>query len=432
MKIMCVDKSNYKEVIAGLMNRSEESFKEVDEEVEKIINDVRKNGDKALLKYTEKFDGVALDNIRVPEYEILEAVQAVGEEFISILEEARDNIWDFHSKQLQNSWSNYKSQGIVLGQLINPIERVGIYVPGGKAAYPSTVLMDSIPAKVAGVKSIAMATPPMKDGRINPYILAAARVCGVEEIYMAGGAQSIAALAYGTETISPVYKIVGPGNIYVARAKRRVFGTVAIDMIAGPSEICVVADEKANADFIAADLLSQAEHDEMAASILVTNSMELAGTVEKKVYEQMRKLSKSDIMEKSINGQGAIFVVEDLDTAFELVNEIAPEHLELMIENPFEHIAKIKNAGAIFLGAYSPEPLGDYFAGPNHTLPTSGTARFSSPLGVDDFIKKSSLIYYSSGELMKVKDKIIKFAENEGLTAHANSIKVRFKDEEFN
>lgn len=432
MKIMCVDKSNYKEVIAGLMNRSEESFKEVDEEVEKIINDVRKNGDKALLKYTEKFDGVALDNIRVPEYEILEAVQAVGEEFISILEEARDNIWDFHSKQLQNSWSNYKSQGIVLGQLINPIERVGIYVPGGKAAYPSTVLMDSIPAKVAGVKSIAMATPPMKDGRINPYILAAARVCGVEEIYRAGGAQSIAALAYGTETISPVYKIVGPGNIYVARAKRRVFGTVAIDMIAGPSEICVVADEKANADFIAADLLSQAEHDEMAASILVTNSIELAGTVEKKVYEQMRKLSKSDIMEKSINGQGAIFVVEDLDTAFELVNEIAPEHLELMIENPFEHIAKIKNAGAIFLGAYSPEPLGDYFAGPNHTLPTSGTARFSSPLGVDDFIKKSSLIYYSSGELMKVKDKIIKFAENEGLTAHANSIKVRFKDEEFN
>lgn len=425
MKIYNIDDSNYIDMIKSVLKRNEESFSQIDKEVEEIISHVIKRGDEALKEYTEKFDGVKLALLKVQPNEIDEAISIVGDDFIDILKEARDNIWDYHSKQLRKSWSYNKADGIMLGQIVTPIQRAGIYVPGGKAAYPSTVLMDSIPAKVAGVKSIAMVTPPMKNGKINPYILAAARVCGIDEIYRVGGAQAIAALAYGTQTIKGVNKIVGPGNIYVARAKRRVFGNVAIDMIAGPSEICIIADEKANVRFIAADLLSQAEHDEMAAAILVTTSNDIAARVEKEVTRQMKELSRNEIMEKSINNQGAIFIADSIDTAFKLVNEIAPEHLEIMLDNPLEFVPRVQNAGAIFLGEYSPEPLGDYFAGPNHTLPTSGTAKFSSPLGVDDFIKKSSLIYYEKNEFMSVKDKIIKFAENEGLTAHANSINVR-------
>jgi histidinol dehydrogenase len=426
MRVVKIDEGNYFEVTKNILKRDTESFIKIDEAVDEIISNVIKNGDNALKEYTEKYDGVLLDSIEVQTEEIDEAFERVGSDFVNILEEARANIWDYHSRQLRESWTYNKGPGIMLGQLVSPIQRVGIYVPGGKAAYPSTVLMDSIPANVAGVKSIAMVTPPMKDGKVNPYILAAARVCGIDEIYKVGGAQAIAALAYGTETIKGVYKIVGPGNVYVARAKRKVFGTVAIDMIAGPSEICIVADEKANPKFIAADLLSQAEHDEMAAAILVTTSYELALEVEKEVNRQIKTLSRTEIMEKSINNQGVIFIVNNIEFAFNLVNEIAPEHLELMLDNPLEYVSKVQNAGAIFLGQYSPEPLGDYFAGPNHTLPTSGTAKFSSPLGVDDFIKKSSLIYYEKNELLSVKDKIVKFAENEGLTAHANSIKVRY------
>lgn len=426
MRVVNIDESNYQEAVKKVLKRNEESFSLIDMAVENIISEVKDKGDDALRSFTERFDGAQLDEIRVQADEINEALIMVGNDFIQILEEAKRNIWDYHSKQLRESWTYNKNPGIVLGQIINPIERVGIYVPGGKAAYPSTVLMDSIPAKVAGVKSIAMVTPPMKDGKVNPYILAASSICGIDEIYKVGGAQAIAALAYGTETIKGVNKIVGPGNAYVARAKRRVFGTVAIDMIAGPSEICILADENSNTKFIAADLLSQAEHDEMAAAILVTTSKKIADKVSDEVMEQMKALSRTEIMEKSINNQGAIFVVNNVDTAFKLVNEIAPEHLEIMLEDPIKYVPRVQNAGAIFLGQYSPEPLGDYFAGPNHTLPTSGTAKFSSPLGVDDFIKKSSLIYYQKNELLEVKDKIVKFAENEGLTAHANSIKVRY------
>jgi histidinol dehydrogenase len=426
MRIINVDKNNYKDIIKDNLKRDEESYVDIDEIVEKIVNDVRKNGDKALIDYTEEFDGILIDSIKVTSQEIDEALNEVGEEFINILKEAKENIWNYHSKQLQNSWMWNKSEGIILGQLINPIDRVGVYVPGGKAAYPSTVLMDVLPAKVAGVNSIAMVTPPAKDGRVNPYILAAASICEIDEIYKVGGAQAIAALAFGTESIEKVSKIVGPGNIFVARAKRRVFGTVAIDMIAGPSEICIIAEEGANPKFIAADLLSQAEHDELAASMLITTSKNLAESVGREVGLQMDMLSRNEIIEKSIENQGTIFVVKDIDTAFALSNEIAPEHLELMLDNPFEYISRVKNAGAVFLGSYSPEPLGDYFAGPNHTLPTSGTAKFSSPLGVEDFVKKSSLIYYSKDELLKVKNKVETFANKEGLTAHANSIKVRF------
>lgn len=426
MRVVNIDESNYIGIIKNILKRDIESFIQIDEAVDSIIANVIKNGDKAIKEYTEKLDGALLASIKVGAEEIDEAVEKAGSDFINILEEAKSNIWDYHSRQVRKSWIYNKGPGITLGQLITPIQRVGIYVPGGKAAYPSTVLMDSIPAKVAGVKSITMVTPPMKDGKVNPYILAAARVCGIDEIYKVGGAQAIAALAYGTETIGQVNKIVGPGNAYVARAKRKVFGTVAIDMIAGPSEICILADDGANPVFIAADLLSQAEHDEMAASMLVTPSIKLALEVDKEINRQIKTLSRTDIMEKSINNQGAIFVVDNIEFGFKLVNEIAPEHLEIMLDNPHEYVSKVENAGAIFLGKYSPEPLGDYFAGPNHTLPTSGSAKFSSPLGVDDFIKKSSLIYYEKNELLLVKDKIIKFAENEGLTAHANSIKVRY------
>ncbi|MDK2919663.1 MAG: histidinol dehydrogenase [Candidatus Petromonas sp.] len=426
MRIIEIKGDDYKEVLDEILNRGEDNFADIDKTVMEIIEGVKRDGDEALYRYTEKFDGVKLTGLKVTGDEIDEALEIVGSEFLDILREARDNIASYHEKQLQNSWMTNEKNGIILGQLINPLSRVGIYVPGGKAAYPSTVLMNSIPAKVAGVKSIAMVTPPGKEGKVNPYILAAAKVAGVDEIYKIGGAQSVAALAYGTRIIKPVEKIVGPGNIYVARAKRAVFGLVDIDMIAGPSEICIIADENKNPKYIAADLLSQAEHDEMASSILVTTSRTLGEKVIEEVKVQTERLERKEIIEKALSSYGYIFIVEDIEKAIEISNEIAPEHLEIMVDNPFELLPMIKNAGAIFLGEYTPEPVGDYFAGPNHTLPTSGTAKFSSPLGTYDFIKKSSLLYYKRQSLEKIKDKVITFTEAEGLTAHGNSIKVRF------
>ncbi len=426
LRVITVSRDDYKKHLNELLKgRTEENMMDIDETVDSVISDIKKQGDKALLDYTCKFDGVYLDRIRVEDNEIQEAWEAVSEEFKDIIIAAKKNIWSYHEKQLQNSWINYE-EDIVLGQKVTPIESVGMYVPGGKAAYPSTVLMNAIPAKIAGVQRLVMVTPPGKDGKVNPSILAAAKIVGVDEIYKVGGAQSIAALAYGTETIVPINKIVGPGNIYVARAKKKVYGIVDIDMIAGPSEICILADETANPAFAAADLLSQAEHDEMASSFLITLSTAFAEKVKYAVDEQMQGLDRIKIVEQAIKNNSAIFVVEDIATAIDMINDIAPEHLEIMTDNPFEMLPKIKNAGAIFLGHFSPEPLGDYFAGPNHTLPTGGTAKFSSPLGVEDFIKKSSVIYYSKVALGQVKDQIESFALHEGLGAHANSIKVRF------
>jgi len=426
LKIIDIRDDNYKEVIDSLLSRGEDDFTDVDKVVYEILNDVKRNGDKALIEYTAKFDKAELEDLRVTEEEIEEALQIVGDEFLKILEAAKENIEFYHKKQLQESWLTNDKEGIILGQIVRPLARVGIYVPGGKAAYPSTALMNAIPAKVAGVESIAMVTPPSKDGKVNPYILAAANVSGINEIYKIGGAQSVAALAYGTETIKSVDKIVGPGNIYVARAKRAVFGLVDIDMIAGPSEICILADEDKNPKFIAADLLSQAEHDEMASSILVTTSKEFAEKIKEEVTIQTAASDRREIIEKSLETYGYIFIAEDVDEAIKISNEIAPEHLEVMFDNPFELIPKIKNAGAIFLGEYTPEPVGDYFAGPNHTLPTSGTAKFSSPLGTYDFMKKSSLLYYNKEALRNIKDEVISFTKAEGLSAHGNSIKVRF------
>ncbi|WP_432666893.1 histidinol dehydrogenase [Wukongibacter baidiensis] len=426
MKIIDIKEDNYKEVIDSLLDRGEDDFTDVDKVVYEILNDVKMNGDKALIEYTAKFDKAQLKDIKVTEEEIEEALQLVGDDFLKILEAAKENIESYHKKQLQQSWMTNDKEGIILGQIVRPLARVGIYVPGGKAAYPSTALMNAIPAKVAGVESIVMVTPPSKDGKVNPYILAAAKISGVSEIYKVGGAQSVAALAYGTETIKSVDKIVGPGNIYVARAKRAVFGLVDIDMIAGPSEICILADEDKNPRFIAADLLSQAEHDEMASSILVTTSREFAERVKEEVKIQTTASDRREIIEKSLETYGYIFIAKDVDEAIKISNEIAPEHLEVMFDNPFELLPKIKNAGAIFLGEYTPEPVGDYFAGPNHTLPTSGTAKFSSPLGTYDFMKKSSLLYYNKEALRNIKDEVISFTEAEGLSAHGNSIKVRF------
>lgn len=426
LKIIDIKGDDYKEIIDSLLSRGEDDFSQVDKVVYEILDDVKKEGDYALFKYTSKFDNVRLQCLKVTKDEIDRALKIVGSEFLAVLKEAKENITSYHEKQLQSSWITNDKDGIILGQLIRPLERVGIYVPGGKAAYPSTVLMNAIPAIVAGVESIAMVTPPNKEGKVNPYILAAAEIAGVNEIYKVGGAQSIAALAYGTKTIKPVDKIVGPGNIYVARAKRAVFGLVDIDMIAGPSEICIIADENKKPSFIAADLLSQAEHDEMASSILVTTSKDLAIKVKEEVRLQTEQSERRKIIEQSISNYGYIFVVKDIEEAIDVSNEIAPEHLEFMVDNPFKLLPKIKNAGAIFLGEYTPEPVGDYFAGPNHTLPTSGTARFSSPLGTYDFIKKSSLLYYNNEALRNIKDKVISFTEAEGLSAHGNSIKVRF------
>lgn len=402
----------------------------IDQAVLEIIADVKKNGDDALTKYTEKFDKVNLDHFLVSEAELETAEKLVEPDFLTAIHQAKENITQFHEAQREQSWFMNKKSGIVLGQQITAIEKVGVYVPGGKAAYPSTVLMNVIPAKIAGVDSISIVTPPQPDGKINPHVLVASRIAGADRIYKIGGAQAIAALAYGTETIAKVAKIVGPGNAYVASAKKWVYGDVAIDMIAGPSEICVVADETAKPSFVAADLLSQAEHDEQATSICITTSKAVAEAVLQEVNKQAEQLARNEIIQTSLKQNGRIIIADTLAEAFEIVNTMAPEHLQLMIENPTEKVSQVRNAGAIFLGNYSPEPLGDYFAGPNHTLPTSGTASFSSPLGVYDFMKKSSIIHYSKDALAEAAEHIITLANTEGLTAHANSIEIRKDDQD--
>lgn len=394
-----------------------------------IIEDVKANGDKALYKYSEKFDKAVLSSLEVTAEEIEEAFNIVEPEFIRILEKAAENIREFHSAQKRNSFVvDTDKNGIVIGQKVIPIEKAGLYVPGGTAAYPSTVLMDSIPAKIAGCKEICICTPPSSDGKVNPVILAAAKIAGVDRIFKVGGAQAIAALAYGTETVSKVDKIVGPGNAFVAEAKRQVYGMVSIDMIAGPSEILVIADKNSDPVFVAADLLSQAEHDKNASAVLVTESKELAQKVSEELERQIPLLAREEIARISIDNNGKIIVAPDIETGIKIANEIAPEHLELCLDDPFEYLDSIKNAGSIFMGRYCPEALGDYFAGPNHTLPTSGTARFSSPLSVDDFVKKTQFTYYTKDALKEVYEDIAYFAEKEGLGAHAKSATVRFEE----
>ena len=395
--------------------------------VAEIIANVIKNGDDALKAYAEKFDGVKLENLEVTKEEIESAYQNADKAFVSVLEEAAENIREFHLRQVREGFKIERKKGVVVGQKITAIEKVGLYVPGGTAAYPSTVLMDSIPAKIAGCKEIVMVTPPAKDGSVNPDILAAAKVAGVTRIFKVGGAQAVAALAYGTESVPKVDKIVGPGNAYVAEAKKQVFGKVSIDMIAGPSEILIVADSLCNPEHIAADLLSQAEHDKMASAVLVTDSMAFAEAVSAELERQIPLLPRKEIARKSIDDNGKIIVADDLMQAIKISNEIAPEHLELCVENPFVYLEKVKHAGSVFLGKNCPEAFGDYFAGPNHTLPTSGTARFSSPLSVDDFVKKTQFCYYTEEALCEVADKVALFAEKEGLQAHAKSATVRKK-----
>lgn len=397
--------------------------------VSEIIANVINRGDEAILEYAKKFDKADLNSLEVTTEEIDEAFSLVDEKFVKIISEAAENIRAFHSKQVKNSFIINEQDGVVTGQKVTPIEKVGLYVPGGTAAYPSTVLMDSIPAKIAGCKEIVMVTPPKADGKVNPVILAAAKIAGVDRIFKVGGAQAVAALAYGTDSIPKVDKIVGPGNAFVAEAKKQVFGKVSIDMIAGPSEILVVADSTANPRFVAADLLSQAEHDKMASAVLVTDSLEFAEKVSEQLELQIPELPRAEIARASIDNNGKIIVAENnLMLAIDIANEIAPEHLELCVDNPFDYLDKVKHAGSIFMGKYCPEALGDYFAGPNHTLPTSGTARFSSPLSVDDFVKKSQFTYFTSDALEKVADKVAYFAEKEGLHAHAKSATIRFED----
>ena len=393
-----------------------------------IIENVKTNGDKALFEYCEKFDKATLTSLEVTEEEIEEAFNTVEPEFLRILRTAEENIRNFHSKQVRNSFIINEKNGVVTGQKITAIEKVGLYVPGGTAAYPSTVLMDSVPAKIAGCKEICIVTPPSKDGKVNPVILAAAKIAGVDRIFKVGGAQAVAALAYGTETVPKVDKIVGPGNAFVAEAKRQVFGMVSIDMIAGPSEILVLADGKSNPDFVAADLLSQAEHDKNASAVLVTDSMELAEKVSASLEKQIPMLERAEIARVSIDTNGKIIVADNIMAGIEIANEIAPEHLELCLDNPFDYLDSIKHAGSIFMGRYCPEALGDYYAGPNHTLPTSGTARFSSALGVDDFVKKSQFTYYTENALKEVYKDVAFFADKEGLTAHGKSATIRFEE----
>ena len=399
---------------------------DVSDIVTDIIENVKANGDKALYEYCEKFDKATLTSLEVTEEEIEEAFNAVDPEFLRILRTAEQNIRGFHEKQVRNSFVINEKNGVVTGQKITPIEKVGLYVPGGTAAYPSTVLMDSVPAKIAGCKEISIVTPPSKDGKVNPVILAAAKIAGVDRIFKVGGAQAVAALAYGTETVPKVDKIVGPGNAFVAEAKRQVFGMVSIDMIAGPSEILVLADGKSNPEFVAADLLSQAEHDKNASAVLVTDSMELAEKVSDALERQIPMLERQEIARVSIDNNGKIIVADDITSGIEIANEIAPEHLELCLDNPFDYLDSIKHAGSNFMGRYCPEALGDYYAGPNHTLPTSGTARFSSALGVDDFVKKSQFTYYTENALKEVYKDVAFFADKEGLTAHGKSATIRF------
>lgn len=430
MRILKLTKETQNNILENLLKRSPNSYGEFESRVNDIIQNVREKRDEAIFEYTLKFDGATIDqdNIRVTEEEIKEAYEQVDPKLLEVIRKALVNIRDYHAKQKQYSWFDSDESGIILGQKVTPLKTVGVYVPGGKAVYPSSVLMNVIPAKVAGVSNIIMTTPCGKDGKVYPSTLVAAKEAGVDAIYKVGGAQAIAALAFGTESIPKVDKIVGPGNIYVALAKKAVFGYVSIDSIAGPSEIMVLADETANPRFVAADLLSQAEHDEMASAILVTTSEALAEQVSVEVDKFVTTLSRKEIIQKSLDNYGYILVADTMQDAIDTVNEIASEHLELVTKNPFETMTKIRNAGAIFIGEYSSEPLGDYFAGPNHVLPTNGTAKFFSPLSVDDFIKKSSIISYSREALEPVYKDIVQFAECEKLTAHANSIRVRFED----
>ena len=430
MRIIELTEEARTNILENLLKRSPNSYGEFEGRVNEIIENVRANRDAAIFDYTKRFDGADInaENILVTEDEIKEAYEKVDEKLLTVIRKALVNIRKYHEKQRQYSWFDSEESGIILGQKVTALEKVGVYVPGGKAVYPSSVLMNIVPAKVAGVKTIVMTTPPGKDGKVNPATLVAAKEAGVDAIYKVGGAQAIAALAFGTESVPKVDKIVGPGNIYVALAKKAVFGFVSIDSIAGPSEIMVLADETANPRFVAADLLSQAEHDEMASAILVTTSRDLAEQVSKEVEGFVAQLSRKEIIQKSLDNYGYILVAESMDEAIATVNEIASEHLELVTKNPFETMTKIRNAGAIFVGEYSSEPWGDYFAGPNHVLPTNGTAKFFSPLSVDDFIKKSSIISYSREALEPIYKDIVQFAECEQLTAHANSIRVRFED----
>ena len=409
------------------LSRSQFSHDDVNTIVKNILDDVKLRGDQALYDYNKKFDNVSLSSLQVTEKEIEDAFNRLDKELLEVIRYSHENIVRYHTKQKRNDFLDKDTDGVILGQIMNPIEKVGIYVPGGTAAYPSTVLMNAVPAKVAGVEEIVMVTPPNEDGTISDVILAAAKIAGVTKIFKIGGAQAVAALSYGTETIPAVYKIVGPGNIFVAMAKKMVFGEVAIDMVAGPSEVLIISDDSSDPVHIAADLLSQAEHDKLAACILVTTSEELAKSVAIEIESQLAELPRQEIARESINNNGKIIIAKSIEEAILISNEIAPEHLELAVMDPFALLSKIKNAGSIFLGHNTPEPLGDYLAGPNHTIPTSGTAKFASPLSVDDFIKKSSVIYYSKEALEKVKDKVILFAESEGLTAHANSVRKRFK-----
>lgn len=425
LEIIEVNQSNEIDYIKKIKSRQEEVNADVTKVVTEIIEDVKVNGDEAIKKYTLKFDGELPDCIEVSRDEINDAMTEADGDFVMALLNAMENISEFHNRQKTQSFIDLKENGVTLGQKVRGLNRVGLYVPGGTASYPSSVLMNAVPAKIAGVKEIIMVTPPMKNGKANPDILVAAGIVGIDRVFLLGGAQAVAGLSFGTETIPKVDKIVGPGNIYVATAKKLLYGVVDIDMIAGPSEILIIADENSNPAYIAADLMSQAEHDVLASSILVTTSKDIATKVNEEINRQIKDLSRAEIIEKSLKDYGACFVCDDIDTAIELSNELAPEHLEVMLENPMQYLGRLDNAGSIFLGDYSPEPLGDYYAGPNHVLPTSGTARFFSPLSVDSFIKRTSFIYYTQDALLNAHDDIVTIAEREALTAHANSIKIR-------
>ena len=429
MRIVALDKNTRENILSDLLKRDPNNYDTYGETVQEIVNQVKEKKDEEVFAYTKQFDGASINagNVKVTEAEIKEAMEAVEPELLKIMKKAMDNIRDYHQMQVRRSWFDTKKNGVILGQKVTALESVGVYVPGGKAAYPSSVLMNIIPAEVAGVERIVMVTPPGKDGKVNPVTLTAACLAGATEVYKVGGAQAVAALAFGTQSIPRVNKIVGPGNIFVALAKKAVYGHVSIDSIAGPSEILILADETANPRFVAADLLSQAEHDELASAILVTTSRKLAEKVSAEVDRFVEQLSRKEILEKSLENFGYILVASSMDEAVETANAIASEHLEIVTKDPFAVMTRIRNAGAIFIGEYSSEPLGDYFAGPNHVLPTNGTAKFFSPLGVDDFIKKSSIVYYTREALEPVHKDIIAFAKAERLTAHANSIQVRFE-----
>ncbi|MET3683927.1 histidinol dehydrogenase [Alkalibacillus flavidus] len=428
MKINVIEEQDIAEIVTNRKNRDAVQYDVIDERVKSIVQTIRRDGDEAVRGYIKSLDGVDLNNVVVSAQEIEEAYTRVSDDMMAVLTEAKENIQTYHAKQKETSWYSHNADGVWLGQQVTPIVRIGVYVPGGKAAYPSTVLMNIMPAVVAGVSDITVTTPVQPDGTVNPMTLVGADLAGASRILKIGGAHGIATLAYGTESITPVDKIVGPGNAYVARAKKYVFGDVGIDMIAGPSEVCVVADETANPAYVAADLLAQAEHDELASAVAVTTSEAIASAIQTEVERQMKTRDRQAILQESVTNQGAIYVTTDLEMAMTFVNAWAPEHLELQISHPFEWLPSVKHAGAIFLGHYTPEPLGDYFAGPNHTLPTNGTAKFSSPLGVYDFMKKSSVIYYTDDALEQVRQQVEQFAGEEGLDGHRDAVRIRFDE----